>query len=162
MKNWLLYLILYSLLFIGFHVAIAQTGKVPPFRIVKVDGNIFKAEDLPLGKPILIIYFSPECEECHALTVEIISHINELQKASVAMITYLPIEYVKQYVSKNKLTDYKNIYVGTEGNYLFIKDYYKIEKFPFMALYTKNGDLIKKYYSTEINVDDMLLHLKSL
>lgn len=52
--------------------------------------------------------------------------------------------------------------MGTEGNYLFVKDYYKIEQFPFMALYTKNGDLIKKYYSKEINVDDLLLRLKSL
>jgi len=85
-----------------------------------------------------------------------------LQKASIAMITYLPVETVKQYVTKNKLADYKNIFVGTEGNYLFVKDYYKIDQFPFMALYSKNGDLIKKYHSKEINVDDMLLRLKSL
>jgi len=140
----------------------AQTGKVPPFRMVQSDGKVFKAENLPMEKPILIIYFSPECEECHALTKELLSHIKVLQKASIAMITYLPVETVKQYVTKNKLADYKNIFVGTEGNYLFVKDYYKIDQFPFMALYSKNGDLIKKYHSKEINVDDMLLRLKSL
>ncbi|MEK7163528.1 MAG: hypothetical protein AAB768_00090, partial [Patescibacteria group bacterium] len=30
--------------------------------------------NLPLEKPILIIYFSRECEECQALTKDIISH----------------------------------------------------------------------------------------
>lgn len=162
MKSWLLYSILQLILFFTVPEVIAQKGKLPPFRMVQANGNVFKAENLPMEKPILIIYFSPECEECHSLTREILSHINELQKASVAMITYMPVETVRQYVIKNKLAVHNNIFVGTEGNFLFVKDYYEIEHFPFMALYNKNGDLIKKYSSKEINVVDMLLLLKSL
>src|SRR5437016_6206191 len=52
-----------SLLLFSYSDASAQ-GKVPPFRIMQSNGKVFKAEDLPFEKPILIIYFSPECDHC--------------------------------------------------------------------------------------------------
>lgn len=78
------------------------------------------------------------------------------------MITYLSVESVSQFVARNKLNKYSNIFVGTEGNYLLVKNYYNIEQFPFIALYNKNGDLIKKYSSAEINFNDLLVRLKKL
>jgi hypothetical protein len=150
-----------SLLFLTSSGLYSQSGKVPPFQMVQSGGKVFRAQNLPLGKPIVIIYFSPDCEECQALTNELIKREEEFKKASVAMITYLPVEYVTKFITKYKLNYYPNIYVGTEGNALFLKGYYKIEKFPFMALYTKNGDLVKSYYS-EHSLDDIAARLKSL
>jgi hypothetical protein len=138
-----------------------QSGKVPPFQMLQSGGKVFRAQNLPLGKPIVIIYFSPDCEECQALTSELIKRSEEFKKASVAMVTYLPVEYVTKFIAKYKLSNSPNIYVGTEGNTLFLKGYYNIEKFPFMALYTKNGDLVKTYYSDH-SLDDIAGRLKSL
>jgi thiol-disulfide isomerase/thioredoxin len=140
----------------------AQTGKVPSFRMVQADGKIFRAENLPFGKPIIIIYFSPECDDCQKLTDELLARINEFKNASVAMITYLSVDAVSQFEARNNLKKYGNFYIGTEGNYLFVKNYYSIEQFPFIALFSKDGDLIKKYYSKEINVSDLVDHLKNL
>ena len=78
------------------------------------------------------------------------------------MITYLSVETVRNFVAKNKLGDYSNIYVGTEGNYLFVRNYYGIVQFPFVALYDKYGGLIKKYTSKEISLNDLSYHLKLL
>jgi thiol-disulfide isomerase/thioredoxin len=138
-----------------------QSGKVPPFQMMQSGGKVFRAQDLPMGKPIVIIYFSPDCEECLALTSELIKREEEFKKASVAMVTYLPVEYVTRFVEKYKLNYNPNIYVGTEGSTLFLKGYYNIEKFPFMALYTKNGDLVKTYYS-EHSLDDIAARLLTL
>ena len=121
----------------------SQSGKVPPFQMLQSGGKVFRAQDLPIGKPIVIIYFSPDCEECQVLTNDLIRRADEFSRASVAMVTYLPVEYVTKFISKNKLNYYPNIYVGTEGSSLFLKGYYNIEKFPVIALYTKNGDLVK-------------------
>lgn len=140
----------------------SQSGKVPPFRIIQKDGKIFKAEDLPFGKPIIIIYFSPECNDCRVLIDNILARINEFKTASIAMITYLSQETVSQFVSKNGLDKYPGIYVGTEGNSFFVMDYFNITDFPFIALYTKNGDLVKRYYNKEVDVNDLLRRLKSL
>ena len=140
----------------------AQSGKVPPFRIIQPNGKIFKAENLPFEKPILIVYFSPDCEDCQEFTEGLLAHNMELKNVSIALITYLPVEFVTQFVAKNNLKVYPNIYVGTEGNSLFIKNYYGIEQFPFVVLFNKNGDLIKKYSNREVNINDLLIQLKKL
>jgi len=139
----------------------SQSGKVPPFQMLQPGGKVFRAQDLPLGKPIIILYFSPDCEECQALTSEFLRRSAEFSGASIAMVTYLPIEYVTSYIKKYKLNYYTNIYVGTEGSTLFLKGYYNIEKFPFMALYKKNGDLVKTYYSDH-SLDDISARLRNL
>jgi thioredoxin-related protein len=140
----------------------AQSGKVPPFRMIQSDNKIFKAENLPFEKPIIIIYFSPDCDDCQQLTKDILSHMGDLKNVSIAMITYLGVDLVTHFVERNNLKKFSNIYVGTEGNSLFLKTYYNIEHFPFLALYNKNGDLIKKYSSKEIDVKDLLTRLKNL
>ncbi len=140
----------------------AQTSKVPSFRMIQSNGKIFRAEYLPFGKPIIIIYFSPDCDDCQLLTSEFLARINDFKNVSIAMITYLSVESVSNFVARNNLSNYSNIYVGTEGNSLFVKNYYDIEKFPFVALFNKNGDLIKKYYSKEISLNDLSDCLKKL
>jgi thiol-disulfide isomerase/thioredoxin len=160
MKRKCTLLILASLALFVCTGTFAQTGKVPPFRMVQPDGKVFKAENLPFGKPILIVYFSPDCEDCHRFINDLLARIKEFRDVSIAMITYQPVENISEFVAKNKLKSYSNIYVGTEGSSLFVRDYFKITRFPFVALYNKDGDLIKKYTSGEITINDLSEHLK--
>jgi hypothetical protein len=160
-KNKVLISILTVVVLLASSPAYSQSGKVPPFRMMQTGGKVFRAQDLPMGKPIVIVYFSPDCEECQSLTRELLRRSDEFTMASVAMVTYLPVEYVTKFISEFKLNNFKNIYVGTEGNSLFLKGYFGIEKFPFMALYTKNGDIVKTYFS-EHNLDDIARRLRNL
>lgn len=143
-------------------LSMLQSGKVPPFRMLQADGRLFRAENLPVGKPIVIIYFSPDCEECQKLTKDLLGKMDELKNVSIVMITYQPVENVADYVKKNDLGKYSNIYAGTEGSSLFVKNYYNIIHFPFMSLYTRNGDLVKKYTSKEIDIEDFLSRIRGL
>jgi thioredoxin-related protein len=124
---------------------LSQAGKLPPFRMVQANGKVFKAEDLPMAKPIVIIYFSPECDHCEVLMKDLIKHKTTLESASIAMITHLPVNAVSKFVQHYKVANYKNIYVGTEGTTNFVREYYNITHMPFMALYTKNGNLVNIY-----------------
>ena len=160
MKNKYSFLLLISIMLFICSRVNSQSGKVPPFQIMLYNGKIFKAQNLPLEKSIIIMYFSPECEECQQFTEELITRMDDFQNASIAMITYLPVEKVKQFVSLNRLDKYSNIFVGTEGNSLFVRNYFNILQFPFVALYNKDGVLIKRYYSTEINLIDLINRLK--
>ncbi len=159
-KYPLLLFLTFLLLFDSF--AYSQLGRVPPFQMILHNGKLFRAQNLPMGKHIIIVYFSPECEECHQFTTELLKRIDDFQNASIAMITYMPIEKIKPYVVDNKLDKYSNIYVGTEGNTLFVLNYYNVLDFPFVALYNKNGILIRKYTSKEINLIDLINRLESL
>lgn len=162
MKNYLLFILLFLTYDLMGQMITSKPEKVPPFRMVKPDRTIFRAEELPIGKSIIIIYFSPDCEDCQKLTHELISRIDEFRTASIAMITYQPVENVEAYVKKNDLGRFGNIYAGTEGSSLFVRNYYNVVKFPFLALYTSSGDLVKKYTAGQVDLDDVSAKLKSL
>jgi cytochrome oxidase Cu insertion factor (SCO1/SenC/PrrC family) len=139
----------------------SQSNKVPPFQIIQANGRLFRASQLPMGKPIVIVYFSPECEECHQFTKEITDRMDEFRKASVVLITYFPREKVMKFVTEFNLDKYSNLFVGTEGDSYFVGNYYKVAHLPFVALYSKNGDLIE-IYNQEISMEDLLVRLRNL
>lgn len=139
----------------------SQPNKVPPFQIIQANGKAFMARNLPFEKAIVIIYFSPECDDCQKLTKELLNRIKELNKASIAMITNLSLDKVKQFVTEYNLDKYPNIIIGTEGNSFFVGNYYKVGKLPFMVLYNKNGDLIK-IYDTVLSIEDLIINLRKL
>lgn len=116
--------------------------------MVQANGKVFRAQDLPTGKPILLIYFSPDCDHCQKLMNAFFKQTANFKKASVAMITYLPVEKVSQFAKDYKVAKYPNVYVGTEGNTLFVQRYYNLSQIPFVALYSKGGDFITSYVRT--------------
>lgn len=148
--------------FLASEIILNAQGKIPPFRMLLSDGTMFTATQLPLGKPVMIYYFSPDCEECQKFTGDLLSRIDDFSNVSIAMITYQPTQNVAGYVKKNNLRNYANIYAGTEGSSLFVKNYYNIMNFPFVALYTKEGNLIRTYNYKEVSAGDIVKRLKSL
>ena len=122
-----------------------QRGKLPPFAMMQANGKIFRAHELPMGKPMVIIYFSPECDHCDILMKEFLKREAAFRKTSVVMITHLAVDKVAKFVKQYALTNYANVYVGTEGTWLFVKNYYKIVEMPFIALHDRNGNLVKLF-----------------
>lgn len=153
--------LLFGLMFLMSSSLSAQSGKVPPFKVVQSNGKVFRAQDLPMGKPIILIYFSPECDHCDVMTNEMMKHPEKYKKASVAMVTYLPVDQVGKFVQKHGLAKLSNFYVGTEGTSFFLRNYYKLNKMPFLALYTKNGDLVKSY-TDESGMPQLVKQLSTL
>ncbi|MFT4203168.1 MAG: hypothetical protein QM610_04580 [Chitinophagaceae bacterium] len=139
----------------------AQHNKLPPFRMLQEDNKVFGATQLPMGRPIVLVYFLPDCEHCQLLTKNIVEHIHAFDKTSVAMVTYYPTAEVGKFSRKYGLDKHPNFYLGTEGNSFFLKKYYHLSSLPFLALYAKNGDLVKTYYD-EKGFPDLLSQLKSL
>ena len=162
MKIKIIHFVSLMALLIPARPANAQYGKIPPFRMIRQDGRMFKAESLPAGKPIMIIYFSPECEDCQEFMNKIMNRIDDFKSVSIAMITFLPVESLSQFIRKNDLDQHPNFYVGTEGSTFLVRDYYQIEPLLFVALYTKDGDLVKQYSGREIDFNDFLEHLRNL
>ena len=124
--NLISYILLSAMMLLLSSVTYSHHNKVPPFQMIQVNGKAFLAGNLPMGKPIVIIYFSPECEDCQQLTTELVSRIKELNNASITMITNLSIDKVRHFVTKFHLDNYSNIFTGTEGNSFFVGNYYKV------------------------------------
>lgn len=139
----------------------AQSGKVPPFQMVQANGKIFRAQDLPMGKPILLFYFSPECDHCEKALQAFFKQAGNFQKASVAFITFLPVDKVSKFVKGYNLAKHPNMVAGTEGSTYFVRNYYRIKDLPFVALYTKSGDFVTSF-EKDVNLSLLAEKLKQL
>lgn len=155
-----LFSIFFSILVLA-NATCAQTRKLPPFRMMQANGQVFKAESLPAGKPILLVYFSPECDHCQVFMKEFFKKGKDFSKTSVVMLTFTPVDKLAQFNKEHKTSAYSNIFSGTEGMKFFVRNYYNIMQMPFAALHDKNGNLIKTY-SRDIPLKEVSEKLNSL
>ena len=160
-KSFLFGALLFWLIFCLSSDLCAQSNKVPPFRVTQSNGKLFNATNLPYGKPIMLIYFSPDCDHCQVMMKEWFKKADDFKKASVVMISFLPIDKMATFEKDFKTNQYPNIIVGTEGLSFFVRNYYQIADMPFMALYDKNGNLITSH-EKNIPLNELANKLKKL
>ena len=134
---------------------------VPPFKMTLSNNKIFNAADLPKGKPLVLIYFDPDCDHCQKLMDELFKKINSFRKVEMVLITFKPITEVATFEKKYTTSKYVNMRVGTEGTLFYLKNYYKLVKMPFTALYDSKGNYIYSYRD-ETPVDDLIKKLQGL
>ena len=140
MKHYLwLVLILFSLR------SASQEGKLPSFKIMMTNGQYFSASDLSKKEPVVLIYFSPDCEHCQKLMTEVFKNINKFKQSQLVLITFKPIDDLRGFERQYHTANYSFIKSGTEGNTFYIRYYYKIATTPFTALFDKKGNLIISY-----------------
>ncbi len=120
---------------------------IPPFNIQLVNGQHYKSSDLRKDQPLMLIYFDPSCDHCHAFIHELLKKINLFREVQIVMITYVPLDQVKNYLAGSELSKHPGIIVGTEGTTFVVRFYYDIVQFPYVALHRKDGTLITTYES---------------
>lgn len=128
----------------------AQKG-IPPFNIQLANGQHFQSSDLSKDQPLMLIYFDPSCDHCHAFINELLKKINLFRDVQIVMITYVPLDQVKSYLAGSELSKQPGIKVGTEGSTFVVRYFYDIVQFPYVALHRKDGILMSTY---ERNIPD--------
>ena len=154
-----------SAIFFCFSTTLLFSSKVisqpmPPFKMILSDNKVFNAVDLPKGKPVVLIYFDPDCDHCQKLMKGFFKKINSFKKAEIVMVTFKSIMELAAFEKKYNTHNYTNIKVGTEGNSFYLRNYYQLIKMPFTALYDKNKNLSYSC-SQETGVDDLIKRLKT-
>lgn len=138
---------LLSLLFlsrIAFSQAALGTKEIAPFKILLTNGQNYTSAQLAKG-PVVLVYFSPDCDHCHDFTQDLIKNYSVVANKQVVMVTFQAMDMLKPFVTKYKLNQYLNFKVGTEGTSYVVQRYYQIRSFPYIAIYDKNGKLVKTY-----------------
>ena len=134
---------------------------IPPFKMLLTNGKTFYAKDLSHQKPVVIIYFSPECEHCKILMNAFFNKINYFKGVDIIMITFNPLNEVIKFEKDYHTYKYSNIIVGTELPAFFLQLYYNLVNTPFTALYNKKGQYIYSYRK-ETPIDDLIRRIKML
>ena len=150
-----------ALSFMMLITAEVKSQALPSFQMQLTNGKNYSSKSISHIKPLILIYFAPDCEHCQVLMDEIFKKINSFKKAEFVMVTFKPLNEVADFENHYQTNKYQNIKAGTESPIFFFRTYYKVENTPFTALYDKDGKLIVSY-KKETPVDDLLKHLKQL
>ena len=97
----------------------------------------------------MLIYFSPDCDHCQDFTQDLVKNYGVVANKQVVMVTFQDMAMLKPFVTKYKLNQYLNFKVGTEGTSYVVRNYYQIRSFPYIAIYDKDGKLVKTYEGTQ-------------
>lgn len=120
-------------------------GMLPSYEVLELDSsNVFSTYKIPDGKPIVIIYFSPDCDHCEQLTKSIIEHMDEFKKTRIYMITPMDLVQTSEFYNKLNLKEYKNIKVYKDFLFFGYK-FFGFRSFPFAAVYNGNKNLVKGF-----------------
>ncbi|MGI8581725.1 MAG: TlpA family protein disulfide reductase [Chitinophagaceae bacterium] len=157
-----LYLFLIINFFLGLYInssVIAQS--IPSFKMLLTNGKTLAAKNLTHTKPVVIIYFSPDCEHCQILMNALFTKIDNFKSAEIIMATFRPLKEVASFEKSYQTYKYPNIIVGTEVPVFFFKVYYNLLNTPFTILFDKRGEYIYSYRK-ETPIDDLALRIKML
>ena len=147
--------------FILFFPSRMNSQTIPPFKMTLSNNKILNAADLPKGKPLVLIYFDPDCDHCQKLMTELFKKINSFKKVEMVLITFKSVTEVAAFEKKYTTSKYANMKVGTEGTLFYLKNYYKLVKMPFTALYDSKGNYSYSYRD-ETPMDDLIKRLQGL
>jgi thioredoxin-related protein len=118
---------------------------IPSFTVLNTD-SIYKSDKIiPKDKPVVIIYFSPECGHCQITADEFSKRMRDMKDIYFVWVSYYyPLSEVKEFAKKFNLQQFNNILIGKLSDYS-LPSYYRIKFTPFMAVYNKEHHLIKTY-----------------
>ena len=117
---------------------------IPAFTVLQTDSSFTNDKKIPGNKPVVIIYFSPECGHCQLTAQEFGEKMKDMRNIFFVWVSYYPLPEIKEFAKKFNLQQFTNIIIGRDQNYT-IPSYYRVKFTPFMAIYNKEHHLIQTY-----------------
>lgn len=138
----------------------AFTGyPLPQFSLLLTDSaTSFTKANLPKGKQVLVMLFSPDCDHCKKETETIKANIKDFKNTHVLMVTSQSFEKMRAFYKEYGLADFKGITVGHDPRFFF-PTYYKIKFFPFLVFYDKK-DQYRKHFEGNAKWEELKVLLK--
>lgn len=118
---------------------------LPPVQLLLGDSaTVYKKENFPKKKPVLIMIFSPECSHCQHTAEELVKNKEGIKNFSIVMATLHPIYQMNEFVKTYKLNTLNNVVVGKDVHFI-LPSFYKLSNLPYLAFYDRKGNLIKTF-----------------
>jgi thiol-disulfide isomerase/thioredoxin len=92
----------------------------------------------------VVIYFNPDCEHCKIEAKNIVDSLAQFKETQFVFASYAPFKEIQQFAADYNLLLHKNIIVGRDEQY-FIPRFFKVRFTPFVAVYNKDGVLLKAF-----------------
>lgn len=121
-----------------------KVNTIPQIDILKPDSTWFTNKQLTAERPLVIVYFSPDCGHCQQSAQDFARDMDKLKNVELLWVSYHTPEQIGEFAKTYKLDKFKNVVMGRDPNYR-IPTFYRIEFTPFMAVYDKKGRFLEAY-----------------
>lgn len=111
-------------------------GRMIPSIPLQLTDSItwLKTDDIPTGKPFIVMGFSPWCTHCQALTADIKQHMDDFKDIDIYFVTPDRFKNMCTFYRYYKLSEYPNIKMGRDSaNALF--HFFNTNNTPLIAIY---------------------------
>jgi thiol-disulfide isomerase/thioredoxin len=125
-----------------------KDSTIPAFSILQTDSvSWFNKAGLPANKPVVIVYFNPECGHCQLTAHDFEEKKNQLKDVFFVWVTYdTSFTKIRSFAEQYNLLGAKNIRIGRDPKY-YVPSFFRVKYTPFMAVYNKDGRLLQTYES---------------
>ena len=126
---------------------IARKGeRLPEFNLLLVDSlTKLSSADIPTGKPIIIMAFSPSCPHCQDETRDLLQYMNNFKNVHLYLLTPYPFRQMKAFYKKLGLEKYSNdITIGIDKGNSFLS-HFDTRLVPYTAIYNPKKRLIETF-----------------
>jgi|LakMenE01Jun11ns_1017448.scaffolds.fasta_scaffold9921942_2 thiol-disulfide isomerase/thioredoxin len=118
---------------------------LPNFSILQEDSSSwFTNRDIKKGVPVIIMLFSPDCDHCREQTVILTKNMGKLKNTEIVMSSFQPVSKIREFCREFDLHKYPNVHIGRDVKYFF-GPFYRIKFAPLLAVYNKEGNLVKVF-----------------
>lgn len=157
------------LLFGFFLFDIASFAQTPPdsayinrpiFEIMKPDSSLFNNRQIPANKPVVFIYFSPDCGHCQIEAEAISKNADSLRNAFFVWVSYHEPDAIDAFAMKYHLKQQPNMVFGRDVQYR-LPVLFKVKSTPYTVIYDKNKKFIKDF-RMGVQVEKLKMILDSL
>jgi thioredoxin-related protein len=126
-------------------VGLSKFETIPAFNIYTApDSTSFSNKNLKKNQPLIIMFFSPDCDHCQKETKELLAYKKELKDIQILMASPASYEAVKTFYKEYNLSEMHNVKAGQDVNYTLGR-IYQLKTFPSIFVYGHNGKLAKAF-----------------
>ena len=122
-----------------------QQKTLPAFTLKTLQDKAFTKANLPAGKPVVVMVFSPTCSHCVQETKEIIQNMSTLKKLSFVYASISPDKQkIAEFILETNLDVYPNMYLGIDTN-LKLASFFRPTVTPFAAVYNSKHQFVQAF-----------------
>lgn len=122
-----------------------QLPEVPSYKILLMDSSTFAYKyQLKKNRPVVVIWFNPDCEHCQQETKWITDSMKLLKNIQFIFASYSKFEELKKFYNEYGLSKFENIIYGRDVQYQLPR-FYELKYTPYVAAYDKDWKLIRVF-----------------
>jgi len=159
MKKFCLYILLPLIFFMSSDIIFAQnktdskTSEIPYFTFYTLDSQRFTKDSFDDTRLKFIMYFNSECDHCQKQAKWLSKEIESFSHLEMVFVSFEEMDAIKGFKKHYNFTQ-KNI-TFLQDTRLTFADKFKVESFPSILIYSKEGKLLRKYEG-QTKVSDLL------